>query len=223
VETCWILDGRKMTLLKELVYVDPNGINWVAPKGCVIDGASIPQEFWSVIGGPYSGKYREASVVHDIACNHPKSTTPEYCSGRKRPHKQTHRMFYDAILTSGVDENKAYLMYLAVRVGGPRWDKNGDDLKPFLFGNAVERVRVYLSKLLYALVRPKEEFAENVSEAEQWYQTKIKESWIPEKLGEEDQLHLTEEVKHLAARIVDNEIASIDELEIQIDALVESE
>src|SRR5471032_1977125 len=43
VETRWDSDGRTMTLLSELRYVDPNGEIWVAPAGSVVDGASIPR------------------------------------------------------------------------------------------------------------------------------------------------------------------------------------
>jgi hypothetical protein len=81
------------------------------PAGAEIDGASIPKVFWSIVGGPYTGLYRNASVIHDY-----------YCDVRTRPWKEVHRMFYDAMLASGVDKMKAKLMYLAVRFGGPRWD-----------------------------------------------------------------------------------------------------
>ena len=52
-----------MTLLDDFGYVDPGKITWKAPKGHKIDGASIPPVFWSFIGGPFEGKYRNASVV----------------------------------------------------------------------------------------------------------------------------------------------------------------
>ena len=37
-------------------------------RGRVVDGASIPSVFWSIIGAPYTGKYRDASVIHDYYC-----------------------------------------------------------------------------------------------------------------------------------------------------------
>ena len=42
---------------------------WTAPKGAKVDGASIPQLFWTPIGGPFEGKYRYASVIHDTECD----------------------------------------------------------------------------------------------------------------------------------------------------------
>jgi len=103
-------DGRKMELNKEFAYVDPRGKRWVAPQGSVVDGASIPELFWSVTGGPFTGKYRQASVVHDVAC-----------VDKKEPWEDVHLMFYEACLCGGVEEKKAKLMYWAVYNYGPRW------------------------------------------------------------------------------------------------------
>src|SRR5690348_6841794 len=64
----WLHDGRNMKLLEPLTYVDPYCRSWVARAGSVVDGASIPKFAWSIIGGPFEGKYRDASVVHDVAC-----------------------------------------------------------------------------------------------------------------------------------------------------------
>src|SRR5689334_17241904 len=46
--------GRPMTLLADFSYLQPDGRAWLAPKGSVIDGASIPQCLWGVpgIGSP---------------------------------------------------------------------------------------------------------------------------------------------------------------------------
>ena len=53
----WDDDGRNMTLLEDFAYVDGNERHWDAPSGSVINGASIPQPFWSVIGGPFEGRF----------------------------------------------------------------------------------------------------------------------------------------------------------------------
>ena len=111
VRTEWVdQDGRRMRLLKNFGYVDPTGKLWIAPVDSVIDGASIPQLFWSVMGGPFEGLYRNASVVHDIACDE-----------KKEDWKDVHRMFFQACLCGGVDSIKASLMYGAVYHFGPRW------------------------------------------------------------------------------------------------------
>lgn len=104
-------DGRQIRLLEKYTYIDPGGEVWEVPAGTVVDGASIPQLFWGLIGGPLEGKYRNASVVHD-----------HYCDLRNREWKKVHRMFFDAMLESGVDRPLAKTMYYAVYFFGPRWE-----------------------------------------------------------------------------------------------------
>jgi hypothetical protein len=41
---------------------------WTVQPHKEVDGASIPQAFWSIIGGPFEGFYIKASVVHDHYC-----------------------------------------------------------------------------------------------------------------------------------------------------------
>lgn len=108
--TTWNSDGRTMTLVSDFIYTDPINKKWVAPKGLIIDGASIPQAVWSIIGSPYTDKYRDASIIHDAACKE-----------KKEPWQSVHKMFYDAMLTSGVEQWRASVMYWAVYHGGPRW------------------------------------------------------------------------------------------------------
>ena len=104
-------DGRLMKLDQTFGYFDSAGTTWAVPKGAVVDGASIPRVLWSVVGGPWEGQYRAASVVHDW-----------FCAVRIMPWRRTHRMFYDAMLTSRVEPGLAKLMFLAVRYAGPSWD-----------------------------------------------------------------------------------------------------
>ena len=106
----WEADGRDMTLVEPFAYVDPRDARWDAPPGAVVNGASIPRAFWSLIGGPFEGRFRNASVVHDVAC-----------VVRDRPWQQVHRMFHDACRCGGVGAAKAATMYYAVYQFGPRW------------------------------------------------------------------------------------------------------
>ncbi|OUR62040.1 hypothetical protein A9Q74_06220 [Colwellia sp. 39_35_sub15_T18] len=111
VLTHWLaLESRKMLLEESFSFVDGKGIKWTAPAGSIIDGASIPRIFWYCIGSPFNGHYRRASVIHDV-----------YCVTKSRPHKQVHRMFYDAIRADGVRKSKAKAMYIALKIGAPRW------------------------------------------------------------------------------------------------------
>ncbi len=119
VKTLWLVEGpidddgpdRRMQLLVDFAFVDPNGVRWLAPAGSNIDGASIPRFLWSIVGDPYSGTYRRASVLHDVACDE-----------RTQPSKVVHRMFYDAMIADGTDTAQAIEFYAAVRLFGPHWD-----------------------------------------------------------------------------------------------------
>lgn len=106
----WLDGGRKMRLNADFVFVDPNSKAWVAATGAEIDGASIPPELWSLIGGPFEGQYRNASVVHDVACE-----------TKTEPSDEVHEMFYFACRCGGVPERKAKAMYYAVTHYGPQW------------------------------------------------------------------------------------------------------
>lgn len=110
VKTEWKKTGRDMILLEDVAYHAPDKTIWVAKQGEVINGASIPKAFWSIIGGPYEGEYRWASVFHDVACDN-----------RTRTWREVHYMFYTAMRAAGVPLKKAKIMYAAVYKYGPRW------------------------------------------------------------------------------------------------------
>jgi hypothetical protein len=65
-----------------------------------------------VVGTPFIGDYRRASVVHDVACERHEKTS-----------RDAHRMFYEAMLTDGTSKPRALLFYTAVRLFGPQWDQ----------------------------------------------------------------------------------------------------
>ncbi|NDH94229.1 MAG: DUF1353 domain-containing protein [Planctomycetia bacterium] len=110
----WLDDGRDMRLVEPFVYVDVAGTHWPAPAESVVNGASIPQAFWSVIGGPFVGRFRNASVVHDVACVE-----------RTRNWREVHRMFYEACRCADAPLLKSKIMYYAVYHFGPRWQPAG--------------------------------------------------------------------------------------------------
>jgi hypothetical protein len=91
-------------------FEDPNGLLWLTPEGTSVDGASIPQSFWSIIGGPFEGPYINASVIHDY-----------YCRTKERTAHDTHRNFFYGMRASNVPEWKSELMHWAVSTFGPSW------------------------------------------------------------------------------------------------------
>jgi hypothetical protein len=62
------------------------------------------------MGGPFEGKYRNASVLHDVAYDQ-----------KNRPHEVCDRMFYHAMRCSGVSAVEAGTMYYALRKFGRHW------------------------------------------------------------------------------------------------------
>ena len=107
--------SNRVRLLEDLIFIDSKGKKWTSPKGSVVDGATIPKAFQGIIGTPYGGEYVLASVIHDVAYDE-----------KKESWEEVHRAFYDALLASGVEANKASLMYVAVYEGSSRWGKNKD-------------------------------------------------------------------------------------------------
>jgi hypothetical protein len=168
VETRWENDGRSMTLLNELRYTDPNGFVWIAPVGSQVDGASIPRYLWSVMGGPFEGKYRNASVLHDVAYGE-----------RKRPWQDCDRMFYNAMRCTGVSAVEAKTMYYALYRFGNHWKFPIKRGKPVKFeGQTVARAipravpanvnEVYNARDWIRRAEPSLEQIEQRADAEAW-------------------------------------------------------
>ena len=121
-ETAWLTEGgtqdRNMRLMKQFVFKDPDATVWIAPMDAVVDGASIPRALWTIIGSPYTGDYRRASVVHDVACVE--------AGGDKKKRRAADRMFFHACRAGGCSIWQSILLYLGVRIGAsapdvPAW------------------------------------------------------------------------------------------------------
>ena len=104
--------SRNMILEEDFYYIDPEGRKWDAPKGSHLNGATIPMALWNIIGSPYAGKYRRASVVHDVGVG--ELSNPNV-SAKQR--KEADRMFYHACRYDGCSKHFASMMYTGVRFG----------------------------------------------------------------------------------------------------------
>ena len=104
-------DGRNGKVLSEFSFVDAEKKVWTSPNGAIVNGASIPRPLWAIVGSPWTGRYRQASVIHD-----------HYCDARTETWQSVHRVFYNAMMASGVNEIQAKIMYAAVYRYGPRWN-----------------------------------------------------------------------------------------------------
>jgi hypothetical protein len=74
-----------------------------------MDGASIPQGLWSLVGGPFEGAHRVPALLHDQGYR-----------DKKYPREVVDGMFYEAMRFYGVNPIKARVMWAAVRTFG-RW------------------------------------------------------------------------------------------------------
>ena len=109
-KTEWLVnvagEDRTMQLLEDFSFTAPDGRVWSAPKGTIVNGASIPRPLWSTVGSPYTDDYRRASVVHDVACDTP---------GIVR--KEADVMFFHACRAGGCSPTQAQILYAGVRIG----------------------------------------------------------------------------------------------------------
>lgn len=110
-ETVWLTEAgrsdRHMRLLKSFWYKDWKGRQWDALAGTVVDGASIPQALWTLVGSPYTGDYRRASIVHDVAC----------VGANTQQRRAADKMFFQACRDGGCNTVQAMILYVGVRIG----------------------------------------------------------------------------------------------------------
>ncbi|OHX63987.1 DUF1353 domain-containing protein [Flammeovirga pacifica] len=110
--TKWKGNDRLMILLDDLSFTDQNNKVWTAPLGAEINGATIPQSLWNIIGSPYVGKYRRASVIHDYFVgegNNPNVTFQE--------RRLADKMFFEACRHDGCTWKCAAILYIGVSIG----------------------------------------------------------------------------------------------------------
>jgi Protein of unknown function (DUF1353) len=102
--------GRQTKTTSDFGFLDNDGRHWPVPPGTIVDGASIPNALWFLFGDRWEGKYREAIAVHDY-----------YCAVRTTDWRSVRRVFYHAMLASGISVRRAKLVYAGVYFAGPRW------------------------------------------------------------------------------------------------------
>jgi hypothetical protein len=121
-ESIWLTEegtqDRNMKLLREFSFDDQSAKTWIAPVGSVVDGASIPRALWTIVGSPFTGDYRRASIVHDVAC--------VKAGSDKKKRRAADRMFFHACRAGGCSIWQSIILYLGVRIGAaaavvPQW------------------------------------------------------------------------------------------------------
>lgn len=109
--------ASRWRLIESLTYLTNAGPAITVPKGFVCDLASIPRVMRLVF--TVNGNHREAAIIHDwlyykkghVVFSH---FTREQCDD----------VFYEAMISSGVNKITAWSMWAGVRLGGwVAWQK----------------------------------------------------------------------------------------------------
>ena len=77
--------------MEPFTFSDAGGRRWVADKGQVLDGQSIPPLLRELVGSPFEGNYRKSAVVYE-----------SQCYAMQASWRDVHRLFYDASRAEGV-------------------------------------------------------------------------------------------------------------------------
>jgi hypothetical protein len=100
--------GRYRLVTPLTAWVDRQLVE--VPVGFETDGASVPPLFWPIISHPLAPSSLRAAILHDYEVR-----------TKRRDSVAVHRTFHRALLTDGCARLRAWLMWLAVRVFGPRF------------------------------------------------------------------------------------------------------
>ena len=187
----------------EFGFLDRNGRHWPVPSGTSVGAASIPRALRSLLGDWRQGMYREAIVVHDY-----------YCAARSTDWPEVYRIFYQAMLVSGVPMRRAKLVYAGVYFAGPRWQNRPVNAPQT--GQLVRPRHTSPAVLLYALCRDPVALA--MSEAITCNGRSAFE-WITAEQTDTGGSQTTLELGPLSAMLEEND-PSLPELEAAIDYAV---
>lgn len=102
-----MLEGNKLLLLENFSFTSKNGTVYIAKKGFVFDGASIPRYFWVLIGHPFSSKYVRSALIHDLLYG-----------SKALSREDADSLFKEMLEVDRVSSWKVPVMYRAVRVSG---------------------------------------------------------------------------------------------------------
>jgi hypothetical protein len=103
-----------MRLVEPFEFHQSKGKVWKVPVGHIVKGRGMPPLFRDLIGQPFNGGFRKASIVYDHATQ-----------AMKEPWDEAQRMFLEASLAEGVTQSEAKAMYMLLRAQGSRWEVPG--------------------------------------------------------------------------------------------------
>ena len=103
-------ESYRATTIGDIEFIDSTGTVWRVPKGTVADATSVPRLMWSIVGPPLTSDYTIPTIFLDY-----------FTAQRKHPPEQVYKMFFDALLATGMSQAKAKMFLAAVEKFGPRW------------------------------------------------------------------------------------------------------
>lgn len=112
---------------EELRFIDSMGTAWIAPKGTLSDGASVPRLALWLDDERFSPHLLKAAVIHDAYCSGENASRAKD-QYMRRPWREVHRMFHEALVADGTPPQEAKILFAAVWLSGPRWDDTAHDL-----------------------------------------------------------------------------------------------
>lgn len=107
------LGSRPFELAEEIRFTTAAGIEIVVPVGYATDFASVPRFFHRVVSP--IGRHGKAAIVHDWLCDEAPHTTD---------HRTAADIFDQAMRVLGVPAWRRKIMVLAVKFGGPKFQKS---------------------------------------------------------------------------------------------------
>jgi len=112
----WLDDAfvPSVRTLEDYGFRQAKGKFWQVARGQVFDGRGMPPLFYDLVGQPYGGNFRKASIVYESATQRMTEKWDE-----------AQRMFFEAAVAEGVAVPEAKVMYLLLALQGSRWEVPG--------------------------------------------------------------------------------------------------
>ena len=112
----WLDDAfvPSMRAVEDFGFRQAKGKFWKVARGQVFDGRGMPPLFCDLVGPPYEGRFRKASMVYESATQRMTEKWDE-----------AQRMFFEAAVAEGVAPQDAKVMYLLLALQGSRWEVPG--------------------------------------------------------------------------------------------------
>jgi hypothetical protein len=105
---------HKLRLLEDFAFRDEHGREWLAPRGALLDGWTLPRGLRGLPRLPLESEFRKSAVLHD-----------HFSQAKTASWRDVHRLLYSASLAEGIPPTEAKMLYMTVYASGWRWEPKG--------------------------------------------------------------------------------------------------